>query len=457
MHYAAVDWLLHFLGRISLQVVALAFIVWIICRFLRNMPASVRYGLWLLVVVKVLIPPITNLPPQLAVWQRVALSAPAQVMHVVPMHLVVPGQVSSSGTPGTGVSGRIAAGISRGDTSVLGVVLFLAWLAGAMICLVKLIFHCRTQGRLVRSLVDVDPESADLLVIHASRLGIRRLPKIAASPLVATPLLIGVFYPTVVLPCGLSDVCSREEISAMLLHELAHVRRWDMVGVWLYRVAQILFFFHPAVWLTGRELERERELACDELVLASSAISPVAYAAGYLSALKLANGICTGSTALAMAEPFDIEKRRLISILDNAVPRYSRRWALVVVLIALAGVPTFSGVNAVSGSVRPAAVPVSVKPHINKMVRREIDKAQAIQILRDSLVSRGMRSVTVTSAERTVEKVDRLNQNGPRLDSPVARQVWVLKARVGAYKLRGLVDADNGNVIGFTGRMGREQ
>jgi len=70
---------------------------------------------------------------------------------------------------------------------------------------------------------------------------------------------------------------SPEELRVVLLHEFAHLRRWDDWTNLLQKLVRTIFFFHPAVWWIERRLSLEREMACDEAVLAETE-NPQAYA-----------------------------------------------------------------------------------------------------------------------------------------------------------------------------------
>ena len=91
------------------------------------------------------------------------------------------------------------------------------------------------------------------------------------------PGTAGSLSPVIVWPREMSGRLTDEEMTAVLAHELAHVRRRDGVTAALFRLTEALFWFHPLVWWIGRRLEIERERACDEAVLRSGG-APDAYA-----------------------------------------------------------------------------------------------------------------------------------------------------------------------------------
>jgi beta-lactamase regulating signal transducer with metallopeptidase domain len=220
--------------------------------------------------------------------------------------------------------------------------------AGVGISGVVLLVRYRCQAGLIRGSVPAGEELPAHVRECAGTMGIHRLPEIKLSKQVPTPMLLGLLRSVVLLPAGIAESCSPSDFSAMLMHEMAHVKRRDLAGLWLHQLAQALFFFHPAAWLAGSRLKREREIACDELVLATSCITPSDYASGYVSALRLANGVSRSVTALGMAEPYSMEKKRLEMILRNAIPRMSAAWICGLLVLIAVGLPTFAGTGAKS-------------------------------------------------------------------------------------------------------------
>lgn len=165
-------------------------------------------------------------------------------------------------------------------------------------------------------LAGLDPGISGIIRESASR---RRV-KLCVSGEIAVPAAIGFFQPAIVFPAWLLPQLSAAEIKVILLHELAHLRRWDDWTNLAQKLVKAVFFFHPAVWWVENHLTLEREMACDDMVLAQTA-SPRAYASSLLSfAEKLQN-----ARGLALAQALVSRMRhmslRVKQILDAKRPR----------------------------------------------------------------------------------------------------------------------------------------
>ena len=83
------------------------------------------------------------------------------------------------------------------------------------------------------------------------------------------PAVVGVLRPMILLPPSLLTGLSPTDVEAILIHELAHIRRWDLLINLAQRIIEALLFVHPVVWYISHRISVERENACDDLVLAS--------------------------------------------------------------------------------------------------------------------------------------------------------------------------------------------
>lgn len=140
-------------------------------------------------------------------------------------------------------------------------------------------------GRAVRHLhvlrrnsVDLDPTLLDSILTETLRkYSTERGVSIRISNDVRVPTAIGLLKPAILLPNWVINELTPAEVNQILLHELAHLRRFDDWTNLLQQMIKAVFFFHPAVWWIERQVAVEREMACDDAVLAETA-SPRAYA-----------------------------------------------------------------------------------------------------------------------------------------------------------------------------------
>ena len=146
---------------------------------------------------------------------------------------------------------------------------------------------------------------------------------------VRVPTAIGFFRPAVLLPKWALEDLSPEALGAVLRHEVAHLRRWDDWTNLAQKVIRALLFFHPAVWWVDGRLSIEREMSCDDLVLAESN-NPRGYAEclvtvaerGYLRrpvALAQAAVARVKHTALRISKILDGRQRQVTSVWKPAV------------------------------------------------------------------------------------------------------------------------------------------
>jgi beta-lactamase regulating signal transducer with metallopeptidase domain len=127
------------------------------------------------------------------------------------------------------------------------------------------------------------------------------------------PGLIGIVRPVLLLPEGLMERLSAQEMQAILAHEFCHLRRRDNLTFALHMITQTLFWFYPLTWWLGRRLVNEREHACDEMVLAAGHDAG-AYSASILKVCRFAIPGPLGLTAGVLG--LDL-KSRVESILDG--------------------------------------------------------------------------------------------------------------------------------------------
>ena len=142
------------------------------------------------------------------------------------------------------------------------------YIFGVFLMLLRLAFGLWGGRRLRRACTPVtDDAICRLLRDHARRMGLRLVPLLGSCQRASVPLVVGVLRPMILLPACLASGLTLQELEMVLIHELAHIRRFDPAVNVLQRLVEAILFYHPAVWWLSRRISVERENACDDLVL----------------------------------------------------------------------------------------------------------------------------------------------------------------------------------------------
>ncbi len=143
------------------------------------------------------------------------------------------------------------------------------WMAGVWIFYLSHVAGWIGVRRLRRRGVCGAPERWQKELARLSaRLRVSRPVLLLESSLAEAPLVLGHFRPVILVPLGLLAGLPTEQVEAILLHELAHIRRCDFLVNVLQRSVEGLLFYHPAVWWIARVIRTERENCCDDVVVA---------------------------------------------------------------------------------------------------------------------------------------------------------------------------------------------
>lgn len=146
--------------------------------------------------------------------------------------------------------------------------LMLGWIGGVLILALRLSLGYGGTVWLRRvGLTPVEPQLRFRFVQISDGLKLSLVPGIAFSRQVSEAMTVGLLRPMVLLPAAWLTQLTPEILEAVLAHELAHIRRRDLWVNVLQRIAETLFFYHPAIWWISSEIRRERELCCDELAI----------------------------------------------------------------------------------------------------------------------------------------------------------------------------------------------
>lgn len=348
-------------------------------RGLHRAAAGTRYLVWLATVAGLL------LVPALAVWSPVHLGifpplatapgvAPARPAITIPATSVVDdaGALDAiTGARATNTAAGIAAPAGGGAPvvhDVAGLVervvghvvpaLVALWLLVALSITGSLLRAWLAVRRIVRRARPLDAAAwRDPLWEIADRLGLEEPPRLLGSDDTRMPFACGLARPTIVLPAE-SETWTLDRRRAVLLHELAHVRRHDLVGHTLARVVCALYWFHPLVWTAARRLRAESERACDDLALTCGARA-ADYAEHLLDIVTAVRRDATPLVALAMARRTEFEGR-MLDILDGERRRATPgRWQSAALVGALVLLTVAVGAVTPAPALVPPALPIA--------------------------------------------------------------------------------------------------
>jgi beta-lactamase regulating signal transducer with metallopeptidase domain len=268
---------------------------------------------------------------------------------------VIPPQVGSGATA-TAPSSKVATWVG----SHAGEALLLLWLAIAATLAAWLAYGAWSVHRIVRRAAPLNaPDWQRPLYEIADRLDLAAAPRLVRSTDVRMPFACGLIHCTIVLPAECDD-WSADRRTAVLIHELGHVRRYDLVGHTLSRLACAVYWFHPMVWSAARRLRAESERACDDLALRFGA-RPSDYAEHLLDIVTCVRNHATPSVALALAHRKEFEGR-MLAILDPQLRRNAAGRIQSITIAAVLALVTIVISAAAPPHVLPAERQLALQP-----------------------------------------------------------------------------------------------
>ena len=165
------------------------------------------------------------------------------------------------------------------------------WGFGVVFMLLRFTRHWLWSHRL-RTRMVTDPDQKCLQVFEELKqeLKISRAISLFKSGLAETPMVVGCFAPVILVPVGAFTSLSPEQLRMILVHELAHIRRYDHWINQFQGAIEIILFFHPAMWWISRQVRVEREYCCDDASLrGTSAPKVLAEALTQLELLRVSS------------------------------------------------------------------------------------------------------------------------------------------------------------------------
>jgi beta-lactamase regulating signal transducer with metallopeptidase domain len=287
----------------------IAFFAWALLRVLRRQNSGTRFAIWFLALLAIAVLPVIG-----------GFSE---------------GRPSLSAGMSSGAWGSMRPAITI--PAAWALVIFLAWAFGACVAMVRLatgLWRLRSLQQSCTAIVvtDFDPtvrKTVEAITTSGTA--------IATSDCVRVPAAIGFWKRTIVLPTWALQELPAEDLNVILLHESEHLRRADDWTNLIQKIVRSIFFFHPAVWWIESRLSVEREMACDDAVLAQTD-NPHGYASCLVSLLEksLAHRLSHRQWSMVQAAVHRAREAslRLAQILDTNRPAATRVWKPALAMLA---------------------------------------------------------------------------------------------------------------------------
>jgi len=218
-----------------------------------------RYALWLLVVLRLALP--ATIPSPASLFNVLKMPSAGQP---VPPETVPVQTMDAPVASGTGTATAVS--------SISGHWLGWLWVAGMLVLAGCVAFNqYKFHRRVARQRPLIDEPTLNLLEDCKALMGVTTPVTVIETEAIQSPALFGFVRPRLLLPRGLVSRFTREELRYVFLHELAHVKRHDILLGWMTLALQAIHWFNPLVWVAFYRMRADRELACDALALSYAA------------------------------------------------------------------------------------------------------------------------------------------------------------------------------------------
>lgn len=343
---------------VSLEIAVLALLIWVLELVCRRTSSLFRYWLWFIVFLRLCLP-FDITPP--GTIQRFIVSNTNRVLPEIKTTDVYRSVSHETTKVMAFITGDTATG-ERLDNLVPQVdplpkikvrIVPLIWFgfvsALGLLFLVRLVIVRRIIGT---SEAVENPELLQLLKKHAEQMGVNGDVGLLSLNLDTfnVPATFGIIHPRIIIPYYIAETWTEDEIEPILLHELAHIKRHDILVNWLQIVVQAVYFFHPAVWLVNSRIRELREELCDDTAIYHLNGGCVRYTKSILRVMEsISFEPSFGSLGLGLAKRSSVIGKRIKRIMNarhTITLTLPMRSVTALIVIGLAG-SAIAGISAV--------------------------------------------------------------------------------------------------------------
>jgi len=327
----------------SALLVILLFFIDLLLR--KRVRAVFRYCVWLLVLVKLILPPMLSLPTGIGYWVGGHIPAATGVSNRTSDAVTLEHARPSSEMPHIRSSENIAGDDPAMVPADLAMalltwqaVVFLLWLAGVLTFLAVLVQRIRFVKGLVAASCPADDELTGLLEQCRRQIAVRRDIKLRLSEAIPSPAVCGLIRPAVLVPVSLVEKLSPEGLRATLIHELAHIKRGDLWVNSVQTFLQVVYFYNPFVWFANSVIRKVCEEAVDETVLVALGGQAKDYSNTLIDIGEMVFWKADlGLRLIGVAESKKALQWRIRHMLNRPIPKSSKLGTLgLVVVLAIA-------------------------------------------------------------------------------------------------------------------------
>lgn len=229
------------------------------------------------------------------------------------------------------------------DINLAFTILVGLYIAGVAVMCIKLIADlAQLQQIKKRQVLQVDAAWEHYLDKLKRQLRIPRKVRLLISQYIQVPVMIGFLKPVILVPAAMFNNLSAEQLEAILLHELAHIKRNDYILNIFQSIVETTLFFNPFVWWISKYIRREREHCCDDMVIAHS-IQPLHYAKALVALEEYR--FTTNSMAMAAADDKQHLFYRIKRIMEMKTTHLNYSQKLMAVLIIAVGLTAIAWIT----------------------------------------------------------------------------------------------------------------
>ena len=321
----------------------------------RKVRAVFRYWLWLLVLVKLTLPSSLSSPVSLGNWfaDELANVNIAQIAaDVAPEHIqqtqeAAPVELNSKtaiATPPASVIEPLAPEIYQAPAVKLTqlsfrAVVFLLWLIVVAVMGLLLLQRVFFVMGLIAQAKDVNDLMNGALEFCHKQMAMKSKVGLKVSPNATSPAVCGLFRPVILVPENLAPSLGAGHLRAVLMHELAHIKRGDLWINLAQTILQIIYFYNPFLWLANSVIRRLREQAVDEMVLVAMGKKARQYPQTLVAVAKLAfKRPALSLRLIGVVESKSALKTRIKRILERPLPKTAKLGLAGLLAILITGV-----------------------------------------------------------------------------------------------------------------------